>query len=252
MELQLQIETACKSASQLARVSTERWALDNFYCASCGARLVQYPANTPLYDFHSPDCQERFQLKSSRKPFGGSVLDSEYHVALDGVMKDIYPSLILLRYDPSSWIVSDLEIVHRACITASCLIPRKALGATARRAGWQGCLISLTNMPALGRIDAVRNGFIRPKASVLEQWKRCNRLLETEPHARGWLADVLRCVERLYVTFTLENVYSFAPELAAKHPKNHYVRAKIRQQLQELRDLGFLEFVSPGVYRRLR
>jgi type II restriction enzyme len=107
-------------------------------------------------------------------------------------------------------------------------------------------------MPALGRIDAVRNGFIRPKASVLEQWKRCNRLLETEPHARGWLADVLRCVERLYVTFTLENVYSFAPELAAKHPKNHYVRAKIRQQLQELRDLGFLEFVSPGVYRRLR
>jgi type II restriction enzyme len=77
-------------------------------------------------------------------------------------------------------------------------------------------------------------------------------LLEAEPQARGWLADVLRCVERLYSTFTLENVYSFEVELAAKHPKNRNIRPKIRQQLQVLRDLGLVEFMTPGVYRRLR
>lgn len=167
-------------------------------------------------------------------------------------MKDAYPSLILLRYDPFKWVVVDLELVHRACITISCLVPRKALSVTARRAGWQGCSISLINVPALGRIDVIRNGIIRPKAAVLEQWKRIDRLLETEAQARDWLTDILRCVERLYSTFTLENVYSFEAELTAKHPKNYRIRAKIRQQLQVLRDLGLLEFVSPGVYRRLK
>ena len=180
------------------------------------------------------------------------MLDSEYQTALAGILKDAYPSLILLRYDPARWVVSDMELVHRACITTSCLIRRKPLSATARRAGWEGCLISLANVPALGRIGVVRNGAVRPKQAVVEQWKQSARLLKTEPQARGWAADVLSCVEKLYSTFTLENVYSFEKELAAKHPKNRFVRAKIRQQLQVLRDLGLVEFVSPGVYGRLR
>jgi type II restriction enzyme len=113
-------------------------------------------------------------------------------------------------------------------------------------------MISLANVPALGRIGVIRDRTIRPKAAVLEQWKQGERLLRTEPLARGWVANVLGCVEKLYSTFTLENVYSFERELASKHPKNHYVKAKIRQQLQVLRDLGLIEFVSPGVYRRLR
>ena len=180
------------------------------------------------------------------------MLDSEYHTALNGVLRDAYPSLILMRYDPIRWAVSDLELVHRACITTSCLVRRKPLGSGARRAGWEGCTISLASIPSLGRIGVVRNGVVRPKSAVLEQWNRSNRLLETGPNARGWVADVLVCVERLYSTFTLENIYSSERELAAKHPRNHFVKAKIRQQLQVLRELGIIEFISPGVYRRVR
>ena len=33
------------------------------------------------------------------------------------------------------------------------------------------------------------------------------------------------------------------------HPDNRHVRDKIRQQLQVLRDHGYLEFVSRGSYR---
>lgn len=252
MELSLIAESGYRSASQRARLSTERWTLDNFYCPSCGDGLSPYRANTPLYDFRSVGCHERFQLKASRRQFGKSVLDSEYYTALRGVMQDAYPSLILLHYDPLRWVVTDLELVHRACITPSCLIPRRALGDGARRAGWQGCLISLVEVPTLGRIDVIRDGVVRPRSEVLSRWKRSDRLLEAEPQARGWLADVLRCVERLYSTFTLENAYSFEAELAAKHPQNRNIRPKIRQQLQALRDLGLVEFVTPGVYRRLR
>jgi type II restriction enzyme len=39
--------------------------------------------------------------------------------------------------------------------------------------------------------------------------------------------------------------------LAELHPDNHNVQPKIRQQLQELRDLDLLEFLRGGEYRLL-
>jgi len=50
--------------------------------------------------------------------------------------------------------------------------------------------------------------------------------------------------------FTLEMVYHFEEDLAAKHPNNHNVRAKIRQQLQQLRDRGIITFLGDGHYRK--
>jgi type II restriction enzyme len=35
------------------------------------------------------------------------------------------------------------------------------------------------------------------------------------------------------------------------HPENRHVRDKLRQQLQVLRDLGLIEFLGRGRYRRL-
>jgi len=75
---------------------------------------------------------------------------------------------------------------------------------------------------------------------------------KSRPETRGWLADVLRCVERCFTNFTLANIYAFESELAAKHPDNHNARAKIRQQLQLLRDLGFIEFLGSGEYRYVK
>ncbi len=47
----------------------------------------------------------------------------------------------------------------------------------------------------------------------------------------------------------LRDVYAFAPHLEKLHPDNRHVRDKIRQQLQVLRDLGFVEFLGRGCYR---
>ena len=57
--------------------------------------------------------------------------------------------------------------------------------------------------------------------------------------------------ENEMVEFTLEQFYDHAEDrLAAKYPDNDYVRAKIRQILQRLRDDGQLEFVDDdGTYR---
>lgn len=70
---------------------------------------------------------------------------------------------------------------------------------------------------------------------------------------RGWTLDVLNVVRRLdKQEFELSEGYGFADELSQLHPRNRYIEPKIRQQLQRLRDLGFLEFVVSGRYRLKR
>jgi len=65
------------------------------------------------------------------------------------------------------------------------------------------------------------------------------------------LMDVLACVERLPGReFTLEEMYLFTDELQQRHPSNSFVRPKIRQQLQCLRDKGYIEFLGRGHYRK--
>jgi len=75
--------------------------------------------------------------------------------------------------------------------------------------------------------------------------------LRNEPlEARGWLLDVMKCVEALgKPEFTLDEVYAFEQRLSHIYPGNQNIRPKIRQQLQFLRDRGFIEFISRGQYR---
>ncbi|MDE1939805.1 MAG: hypothetical protein KGI68_12350, partial [Alphaproteobacteria bacterium] len=49
--------------------------------------------------------------------------------------------------------------------------------------------------------------------------------------------------------FELDDVYGFEQRLSGIYPNNRHVKEKIRQQLQVLRDQGFLDFVSRGRYR---
>jgi type II restriction enzyme len=67
--------------------------------------------------------------------------------------------------------------------------------------------------------------------------------------SRGWLMDVMAIVEKLGQEFTLGQVYTFEENLERKHPDNRHIKDKIRQQLQALRDRGYLEFVERGSYR---
>lgn len=53
------------------------------------------------------------------------------------------------------------------------------------------------------------------------------------------------------VIFILEEMYSFENILSMKHPENHHVKDKIRQQLQILRDNEIIEFMGRGHYRKI-
>jgi type II restriction enzyme len=127
---------------------------------------------------------------------------------------------------------------------------RKPLAATARRAGWIGSNILLNQIPESGKIFIVRAGQPEPKESVLSKWKQTLFLREQRPEARGWLIEVMKCVEDIgRRDFQIDDVYAFEDRLNRIYPNNQNVRPKIRQQLQFLRDRGYLDFVSRGYYR---
>lgn len=68
----------------------------------------------------------------------------------------------------------------------------------------------------------------------------------------SWKKDVFECLLKLNNdVFSLEEVYSFEKKLTQLHPRNQNVKAKIRQQLQYLRDIGLVEFTKPGLYKKL-
>jgi hypothetical protein len=50
-------------------------------------------------------------------------------------------------------------------------------------------------------------------------------------------------------SFTTADAYIFEQELEQLHPDNRNTKAKIRQQLQELRDAGLLLHVERGIWR---
>lgn len=71
-------------------------------------------------------------------------------------------------------------------------------------------------------------------------------------HLRGWLMDIMQCIDKIANEFfSLSEIYAFADELKMKHPDNNNAEAKIRQQLQFLRDRGFIEFLGSGNYRKI-
>ena len=86
----------------------------------------------------------------------------------------------------------------------------------------------------------------------MQQLQRSYSLYAKDLEKRGWLLDVLKCVNTIpKQIFLIEDIYYFEEQLAILHPKNHNIKAKIRQQLQVLRDKGFLEFIHNGVYKKI-
>jgi type II restriction enzyme len=154
------------------------------------------------------------------------------------------------RYYFSTAPPTNLFIVPKHFFVREIIEERKPLAVTARRAGWIGSKILLDRVPESGKIHIVQGGVVRAKESVLAEWRKTLFLRNESPDTRGWLLDVMNCVESLGKReFTLDEVYAFERHLGDLYPGNQNIKPKIRQQLQYLRDRGFIEFISRGNYR---
>lgn len=69
---------------------------------------------------------------------------------------------------------------------------------------------------------------------------------------KGWKLEIFNCINSISNDFfSLADVYQFESHLKTKYPKNNEIAPKIRQQLQNLRDIGLIEFLGNGTYKKL-
>lgn len=244
-------QAAYVSGSQSARAWTEQWIHKWLYCPNCGsAKLDKFPNNRPAADFVCAGCKEEYELKSQKAKFGFKVLDGAYRTMCERVVATNNPNFLLMNYSLADFGVTNLFVIPKHFFVPEILERRKPLAITARRAGWTGCNILLSQIPDAGKIFFVRDRQLQPKDAVLAQWKHTLFLRDEGLETKGWLLDVMKCVELIgKKEFQLDDVYAFEKKLSGLYPNNKNVKPKIRQQLQYLRDKGYLEFVSRGYYR---
>jgi type II restriction enzyme len=252
MNLSFNLESAkaYKNTSQQARVLTEGWVLREIYCPSCGESVSDYDNNKPVADFYCKKCIEDFELKSKKGKIGKKVSAGAYSQMIRRINSLEKPNFFFMGY-LESLSVNDFFVVPKHFFISEIIEERKPLAETARRAGWIGSNILFSKIPKAGQIFYIEDGKEIPKNDVLEKWQKTVFLKKIKKaDAKGWILDIMNCIDALNKKeFTLADVYAFENDLKVIHPENKNIKPKIRQQLQFLRDKGYLEFVGDGIYR---
>lgn len=246
---------AYTSATQQARHLTEGWMAEHGFCPACPAdRLPPLPNNTRVGDFRCADCGEEYELKAKAGALGRSIPAGAHGAMMQRLAAANNPNLFLMNYDPAQRSVTDLIVVPRHFFTPALIVKKNPTHPKGRSNPWVGCNILIGQVPAAGRIPLIRHGAPRPQVEVRAAWAATLFLRETKQEARGWLLGVMQAVEAVTAAagrpdFALAELYAREPDLAARFPANRHVREKMRQQLQVLRDRGWLSFGGRGRYR---
>lgn len=240
------------SNSQIARILTENWVKENSYCPCCGnLPLNEFENNRPVADFYCGSCNEEFELKSKKGLMSAIINDGAYSTMIERINSNQNPNFFFLTYT-KQWSVNNFLIIPKHFFTKGIVVKRKPLAVTAKRAGWIGCNIDISGIADAGKVFLVKDSQIIENEIVKESFNKMLFLREKSVDEKGWILDLMHCVDSIpKEKFTLEDVYKFENKLKIKHPKNNFIKDKIRQQLQLLRDRGIIEFISRGNYKKV-
>lgn len=253
LQMDSRIADKYKSNSQKMRVITENWMEQNMYCPYCGSiHINHFENNRPVADFYCANCEEEFELKSKSRTIGKKINDGAYETMIERIQSVNNPNFFFLQYGEHDLCVKNLIMVPKHFFISEIIEKRSPLATTARRAGWVGCNIVIEQIPQEGRIYIIKNQIEQSMDSVISKVKRTDFLRNYKLDARGWILNILNCVNQISDReFTLQQMYQFESFLAQKYPENHHIKDKIRQQLQILRDKGIIEFIGRGQYRKI-
>jgi type II restriction enzyme len=166
-------QAAYKSPSQNARAWTERWVSQWVFCPNCGNQnITQYAANRPVADFFCQSCREDYELKSQKNKFGPKIVDGAFDTMCDRLTQTNNPNLLLINCDLKQFGVTNLFVVPKHFFVREIVERRKPLAPTARRAGWEGCNILLSQIPTSGKISSFATGSPRRRTLCLNNGGR--------------------------------------------------------------------------------
>jgi len=241
------------SGAQKSRIISEGWFKSAGYCLNClSNRLEPTTAGTIARDYVCPICAQPYELKSSARAHTRIVQDGGYESMLRRIRAAEAPALMLMHYS-KQWCVEGLVAIHPVFLTLSVVLKRRTAHTRANGKKYQMCDLNLSLIPTDGKIVVVGGGEARSHAAARREFKESKRFADVPLAKRGWAGMVLAAVRKIGKReFTLAEVYAHEEAMHAAYPENSHVRDKIRQQMQVLRDLGYVEFLSKrGEYRML-
>jgi type II restriction enzyme len=238
------------SNSQKIRVISEYWVKHSIFCPNCGNSLTSFENNKPVADFYCKNCSEEYELKSKNGILGKKIVDGAYNTMIERLNSNNNPNFFFLTYNKETLKIHNFITVPKYFFTEEIIEKRKPLSETAKRAGWIGCNIIINNIPDFGKIFYIKNGELQNKDIILEHWHKTSFIKNTTNiETKGWLFDTLKCIEKINKNeFYLNELYAYEYFLKKRHPLNNNIQAKLRQQLQILRDKDIIEFIGKGKY----
>jgi type II restriction enzyme len=239
-----------KSSAQIARVLTENWVKTNCYCPKCGnPTLENYSNNKPVADFYCDKCKEDYELKSKSGKLGNKITDGAYSKMIERIECNNNPNFFFLDYNRQELSVKNFIIIPKQLFIPQIIEKRKPLSLNAKRAGWVGCNIDVSRLPEIGKVYIVKDSNVVTKDKVISDFNKTLPLNNKSLKEKGWTMSILRCIDKIKSnSFSLNDIYAFENELKVLYPHNKFIRDKIRQQLQVLRDMGVIEFKTKGNY----
>lgn len=85
------------SNSQIVRLLTENWVLNNSFCPYCGTfPLNEFENNRPVADFYCNNCSEEFELKSKSSKLSNIITDGAYSTMIERINSDNNPNFFFL------------------------------------------------------------------------------------------------------------------------------------------------------------
>jgi HKD family nuclease len=215
--------TEPEALSTLFELSQNHAGVDLYCMASLEPQAVYHPKLYLARGENDVVCV----VGSSNLTAGGLKRNVEVNVAMEGAandepISDLYTTYNRLKFHPRR-VVPDAEYI---------LLYQELRVREAKR----------SNAPRDIDSRRLRTRFDE-KAAVLRRPVPMRRDLV------GWLDLVYDCLPDR--DFSNNDVYAREAEFRKRYPSNLNVRAKIRQQLQVLRDMGFIEHLGPARWRKL-
>ncbi len=214
--------------------------------------MNEYENNRPVADFFCKSCDEEFELKSKSGKLSNSITDGADSTMIQRINSNKNPNFFFLTYS-KQLSVDNFLIIPKQFFTTDIIIKRQPLSPSARRAGWIGCNIDISNIAEAGKVFLVKDAKQVDSQFVKESFNKTIFLRDANVDSKGWLLDLMKCIDMISKeNFSLDDVYKFEKDLKLKHPKNNFIKDKIRQKLQVLRDKGIIEFTGRGNYKKIR
>ncbi len=144
-----------KSESRIIGEACEDYVKNKIKCIRCNNNnFEKYKTNEKSKDLICVSCNQKYQIKAKsathkqvdnikcKKQF--KTIGGDYSTTLNNINEKI--DYLIILYEKQSYTILNILYITNENINSNCIIPRKPLSSTAKRAGWQGCNILFDNI----------------------------------------------------------------------------------------------------------